>query len=294
MKRASTKTYTFGSSARQNHDSSLYYARSLFRAETDPDVTLNDCPDEALGIRLGDARDLSFIPDNSVALMVTSPPYHVGKDYDTDEDFETYLQMLEDSFTEVYRVLEPGGRVAVNLAGLGRKPYVPLSDLVGQIMRDIGYLMRGEIIWVKGKGMSGSAAFGSFMSASNPVLRDLHEYVVVMSKGQWGRVRKGKSTITKEDFLAWTLSVWEIPPASAQRVGHPAPFPEEIPHRFIQLYSYEDDVVLDPFGGAGSTAIAAAKAGRRFISVDNHQPYVDLAYRRLHAAVPSLINVEVP
>lgn len=283
MKRQRTSTYTFGSSSRNSHDAQLYYARSLFRADLDSDVSLEEVPDEALGVRCADARDLSWVPNNSVALMVTSPPYHVGKQYDTDDDFDSYLKMLGQAFTEVYRVLEPGGRAVINVAGLGRKPYVPLPDLVGQIMRDIGFLMRGEIIWVKGKGMNGSAAFGSFCKASNPVLRDVHEYLLAFSKGRWGRVRKGTSTIAKEDFLAWTLSVWNVAPESARRIGHPAPFPVEIPRRFIELYTFENDVVLDPFGGAGTTALAAALAGRKYICIDNHAPYVDIALRRLAA-----------
>lgn len=284
MKRKKTKTQTFGTGKRQSHDASLYYARSLFRAELNPNLHVNTVPPEALGVHLADSRDLSWIPDDSVGLMVTSPPYHVGKDYDTDEDFSSYLQMLEEVFSEVYRVLEPGGRAVVNVAGLGRKPYVPLSHLAGQIMRDVGFLMRGEIIWVKGKGMNGSAAFGSWMKASNPALRDLHEYIMVFSKGRWGRVRKGVSTITKEDFLAWTLSVWNVAPESARRVGHPAPFPIEIPRRLIQLYSYQDDVILDPFGGAGTTGLAAVEAGRKYIVIDNQKAYVELAQKRLAAA----------
>lgn len=279
-KRSSTSTYTFGTGKRESHDSSLFYERLLFAASLDDDDTLNDVPDEALGFHCADSRDLSFIPDNSVALMVTSPPYHAAKDYDVDQSFDDYLLMLEDVFKEVYRVLEPGGRAVVNTAGLGRKPYVPLPDLTGAIMRDIGYLMRGEVIWIKGRGMSGSAAFGSYMKASNPTLRDVHEYIQVYSKGQWGRVRKGESTIARDDFLKWTLSVWEMAPESARRVGHPAPFPVELPRRCIDLYTFVDDVVLDPFGGSGSTAIAAARAKRKFICVDDSEEYLELATTR--------------
>lgn len=276
-----TSTYSFGSGARQNHDASAYYGRALSVVEIDQDETLHDYPVEAEGLFCRDSRDLSFMPDNSVGLMVTSPPYHVGKDYDSDTTFDEYLTMISEVFSEVYRVLEPGGRAVVNVAGLGRKPYVPMSAIMGGLMRDLGFLMRGEIIWVKGKGMSGSAAFGSFMKASNPVLRDVHEYLLVFSKGRWGRVRKGESTIARDDFLSWTLSVWETPSESARRVGHPAPFPVEIPRRFIELYSYSGDVVLDPFCGAASTAVAAVRTGRRYVCIDNHQPYVDLARVRL-------------
>lgn len=283
MTRHPTKTYTFGVGKRESHNASLYYARSLFEAELSTDKTVNECPDAALGVRLGDSRDMSFIPSNSVSLMVTSPPYHVGKEYDTDADFATYLKMLEAVFLETYRVLEPGGRAVVNVAGLGRKPYVPLSHLVATMMRDVGFLMRGEIIWKKAAGASGSCAFGSFMSASNPVLRDLHEYLLCFSKGSFGRARKGESTIERQDFLDWTLSVWDVPPESAKRVGHPAPFPVEIPRRAIELYTYKNDIVLDPFAGSGATGVAAVRTGRRFICIDNHAPYVDLAQGRIGA-----------
>jgi DNA modification methylase len=202
-------------------------------------------------VYLRSAEAMSELPGNSVALMVTSPPYHVGKDYDAEGSFEDYLGLLQRVFAEVHRVLEPGGRAAINVANLGRRPYLPLSHRVGAIMDELGFHMRGEIIWRKARGASGSCAFGTWLSARNPVLRDLHEYVLVYSKGRMGRVRTGTSTIGREEFLRDTLSVWEIPAESAQRVGHPAPFPVELPRRLIELYTFTGDVVLDPFMGSG-------------------------------------------
>ena len=219
--------------------------------------------------------------DNSVALMVTSPPYHAGKDYDSDGTFEEYLDLLTRVFTETYRVLEPGGRAVVNVANLGRRPYVPLSHLVTARMLEIGFLMRAEVVLVKARGASGSCAWGSWQSARNPTLRDVHEYCLCFSKGRFDRVRNGESTIGRDDFMAATLSVWEIPAERASRVGHPAPFPIALPRRFIELYTYKGDLVLDPFMGAGSTAVAAVDTARHYVGYEIDASYIELARARL-------------
>jgi site-specific DNA-methyltransferase (adenine-specific) len=208
----------------------------------------------------------------------------VGKDYDSDATFEEYLDLLERVFTETFRVLEPGGRAVVNVANLGRRPYISLSSHVVGMMERIGYLMRGEVIWRKQKAASGSTAWGSWMSASNPIFRDTHEYCLCFSKGRWQRVRKGTSTITKEEFLEATLSVWDILPESANRVGHPAPFPVALPKRFIELYTYEGDLVLDPFLGSGSTAIAAVETGRHYAGYETNADYIAVAEARIEEA----------
>jgi DNA modification methylase len=283
-KRAATKTRSFGSSSRENHDSSAYYARALAEAEISEDTTLNDSP-VADEIFCHSAEDMHELVDNSVALMVTSPPYHVGKDYDSDSTFEQYLEMMERVFTETYRVLEPGGRAVINVANLGRRPYISLSSLIVEMMASIGFLMRGEVIWRKGKAASGSTAWGSWMSAANPTFRDLHEYLLCFSKGRFQRVRKGESTIERDEFLEATSSVWDILPESARRVGHPAPFPIALPRRVIELYTFKDDLVLDPFLGSGSTAVAAVETNRRFIGYELDPKYVELAQQRVGQAI---------
>lgn len=282
-RRPGTKTRSFGASNRENHDASAFYARSLGAVEESEDILLNDAPDVDR-IFTHTAEDMHELPANCVGLMVTSPPYHVGKDYDSDATFEEYLAMLRRVFAETYRVLEPGGRAAVNVANLGRRPYVSLSAKVVQMMEDLGYLMRGEVIWRKGKSLSGSTAWGSWMSPSNPTLRDVHEYLLVFSKGRFQRIRKGESTIDREEFLAATSSVWDLQPESANRVGHPAPFPLTLPRRCIELYTWRDDLILDPFIGSGSTAVAAVQSGRHYVGYETNPEYVAIAEKRIAEA----------
>jgi site-specific DNA-methyltransferase (adenine-specific) len=214
--------------------------------------------------------------------MVTSPPYNASKEYDADLNLSEYLDMLGRVWQETYRVLVPGGRACVNVANLGRKPYIPLHSYIIAQMLEIGFLMRGEIIWNKASSASPSTAWGSWKSAANPVLRDVHEYILVFSKGSFSQKRRGaESTINREEFLEWTKSVWTFPAVSAKKVGHPAPFPEELPHRLVQLYTFKGDVVLDPFAGSGTTCRAAKVDGRSFIGYEINPEYAALANRRL-------------
>ncbi|HSF82600.1 MAG TPA: site-specific DNA-methyltransferase [Anaerolineales bacterium] len=289
MKKGS-KTSSFGTSSRISHDSSQYYNSKLYKelpGEVDaPPAPDNPFPPElANALLLGSAENMGAIPDNSLHLMVTSPPYNVTKEYDQDLSLGEYLQLLHSVFSETYRLLVHGGRACINVANLGRKPYIPLSDYISQMMVEIGFLMRGEIIWYKGAGAGVSMAWGSWQSASNPVLRDTHEYILVFSKGTFARKRAEdqEDTITREQFMEWTKSVWTMNTESAKKVGHPAPFPVELPYRLIQLYTYQGEVVLDPFMGSGTTAIAALKSGRKYIGYEVDPEYVRLAEERLAA-----------
>jgi site-specific DNA-methyltransferase (adenine-specific) len=234
------------------------------------------------------SEDMTELPDHSVHLMVTSPPYNVGKEYDQDLTLEEYRDFLKQIFRETFRVLVPGGRACINVANLGRKPYLPLHAYLIEDMLEIGFLMRGELIWNKASSVSPSTAWGSWLSATNPVLRDVHEYILVFSKGSFSRPGQDReSTIERDEFLAWTKSVWEFPAVSAQQIGHPAPFPEELPRRLIQLYTFADDIVLDPFCGSGTTCLAAKRTGRHYVGYEILQEYVKLAKNRLHDLVPS-------
>ena len=227
------------------------------------------------------AEKMDDLIDNCISLTVTSPPYNVGKLSDNNLSDEDYWKLMRQCFKEVYRVTESGGRLALNVANLGRKPYIPFSNMFTDLMLDLGFLMRGEIIWQKSKGANANFAWGSWLSASNPVIRDIHEYCLVFSKEGMSKGSKGKSTIEKEEFMESTLSIWNINPARAKKIGHPAPFPVELAERFINLYSYEKDLILDPFIGSGTTALAASKLKRNYIGYEVNAEYCKLAEKRL-------------
>lgn len=282
----STETSSYGTPGRVSHDASKFYGSRLYedvQSGKKTEYKLNPVLEENLNrLYCKSSEAMDELPENSVHLMVTSPPYNASKEYDKDLSLDEYLSLLERVWRETYRVLVPGGRACVNVANLGRKPYIPLhSYIIGQ-MEEIGFLMRGEIIWNKASSASPSTAWGSWRSPANPVLRDVHEYILIFSKETFSQNRQGaQSTISREEFLEWTKSVWTFPAVSARKVGHPAPFPEELPHRLIQLYTFMGDIVLDPFAGSGTTCLAALGDGRRYIGYEVNPEYVRLAERRL-------------
>ena len=359
LRKSGTQTSTFGSSGRENHDSSKFYDSKLYKnikVKIDDKIQFveNPVPPENIDrIFHKSAESMSELPDGSVHLMVTSPPYNVSKDYDDDLSLDEYRRMLRNVFRETYRVLVTGGRACVNIANVGRKPYVPLHSYIIEDMLDIGFMMRGEIIWNKSASAGGSTAWGSWMSPSNPCLRDVHEYILIFCKESFNRrlpkgIKAGSSirqsgdpviltevegstadpvilsevegslplchpgsdilrnvdnnvdnmeasdqkesgiigrntrykTIQRDEFLQWTKSVWEFPTVSARKIGHPAPFPEELPHRLIQLYTYSGEIVLDPFCGSGTTCVAACRDGRHYVGYDINDEYVRLAEKR--------------
>ena len=285
-----TKTSSFGTKGRVAHDSSKFYNSKLYKEikNNNSDIIVNEFPNELLNtIIASSCENMKDIPNNSLHLMITSPPYNVSKEYDNDLSLNEYLNLLKNCFTETYRVLVDGGRACINIANIGRKPYIPLSDYVSKIMIEIGFNMRGEIIWNKSAGAGISTAWGSFQSASNPILRDVHEYILIFSKGNYKRERDKeekelrKDNITKEEFIEWTKSVWTMNTESAKRIGHPAPFPEELPNRLIKLFSFTNDIVIDPFMGSGTTAIAAINKKRNFVGYEINEEYINLANNRI-------------
>ena len=286
QKRSGTETSSFGTSGRINHDSTKFYKSRLYEGLRDTKKVRyieNKIPEKNVNkIFCKSSEKMDELPDNSVHLMVTSPPYNVSKEYDDDLSLNEYLDLLNTVWRETYRVLVPGGRACVNVANLGRKPYIPLHTYIIEGMQEIGYLMRGEIIWNKASSASPSTAWGSWLSAANPVLRDIHEYILVFSKETFSRKKENReNTIKKEEFLEWTKSIWSFSAVSARQIGHPAPFPEELPHRLIQLYTFKDDVVLDPFVGSGSSCLSAIKDKRNYVGYDIDSEYVKLAENRI-------------
>ena len=296
-----TITSDFGSGRRESHDSAAFYGR--FTPPVVTDDSMVNTPAVIDRLFVGDARGMTDdqVADNSVALMVTSPPYFAGKEYENDlsaghvpSTYVEYLEMLREVFATCLRKLEPGGRMAINVANLGRKPYRSLSaDVIGILQDDLGMLLRGEIIWQKARGAGGSCAWGSFRSPQNPVLRDVTERVIVASKGRFDRAIKradreaaglpSEPTIDTQSFLDSTLDVWEIPSERATRVGHPAPFPVALPARLIELYTYRNDLILDPFIGSGTTAVAARQADRHYLGFDTEPEYIALAHDRINS-----------
>ncbi len=289
----------------------------------------------------GDARDMSAVPDGSVHLIVTSPPYNVAKGYPNHNDdlsLDDYVGLLNAVWRECHRVLAPGGRLCINVANTDRKPYLSLVSVIDEELRtsEQTWLHRGHIIWDKGASAGISTAWGSFGRSTNPTLRDVHEYITLWSKDQLRLDDGDETAITGNQFVAWTRSIWrpeELLPelqrkiaeklADARRRGkddawiaesiaravwgqatepgsmvwemltetgvpHPTPFPVELPKRLIELYTKPGDVVLDPFMGSGSTAIAAVLARRHYVGYELSAEYCALAEKRVEHEVAKI------
>ncbi|HLI28996.1 MAG TPA: site-specific DNA-methyltransferase [Chloroflexota bacterium] len=249
--------------------------------------------DELVTIYHADSADLGFLPADSVQLVVTSPPYNLGKDYGTARDdatYQAYLAWCRTWCGELLRVLEPGGRLCLNLpldinvsfeAGRRRSAKQPvLADLTSLLVRELGFVYNTTILWLEGN-ISKRTAWGSWLSAADPWVNTAAEAILVVSKGTRRRPARGRtSDIARDDFLDWTLGLWRFPGQNPREHGHPAPFPEELPRRLIQLYSFREDTVLDPFLGSGTTCCVAKRLGRRAIGVEIDPRYCAVAARR--------------
>ena len=272
--------FSFGSGSRKGFVSN-FQIKEQKKCSEEPEKKSINMAKEIDIIYQKSSENMSELENNSIALTVTSPPYNIGKGSDQDLTNLQYWDLMNKTFKEVLRVTQPGGRVVINIANLGRKPYQPLNKQFTDMLINLGFLMRGEVIWQKSKGANANFAWGSWMSASNPVLRDIHEYCIIFSKESFKRQVSGESTISKENFMESTLSIWNIAPEKAKKIGHPAPFPVELPKRFIDLYSFKDEVILDPFIGSGTTALAAKSLNRHYIGYEINNDYIQIANLRL-------------
>ncbi len=266
------------------------------------------------GIICGDCRQvLATLPAASIHLAITSPPYNVGLAYDGHNDqmtYDEYLAWLRPTWEQLHRVLVDGGRFALNVTPTSIKDFKPVHYDLARQLRELGFIMRTEILWYK-QTMRRRTAWGSFRSPSNPHIVPSWEYVLVFSKGSWKLPgNKADADITGEEFIKYSDGFWRIRPETASRQpylrslypprrqgrdapevadrqaqqkqeGHPAPFPEELIYRLIKFYSYRGNVVLDPFGGTGTVAAVAGKTGRHFIHVDQSAKYCAITADRL-------------
>ncbi len=247
----------------------------------------------------GDALDtLKLLPGESVHLVITSPPYNLNKPYSDHNDlmdYNEYLDWMGQVWNETKRVLVKGGRLCINMGENKRQniTYPAFSAFIQQCV-DLKMLYRGTLIWNKHSAAK-HCAWGSWNSCSNPHIVPRHEYIIVFSKGQWKLEGSPENCdLDKEEFMKYTRSVWVFAPESRKKIGHPAPFPEELPYRLIKFYSYKGNTVLDMFAGSGTVGLVAKKLGRNFILIDNSREYCKSAAKRLDEELqPSLFDKTV-
>jgi DNA modification methylase len=245
----------------------------------------------------GDAvRALAALPADSVHLAITSPPYNVGiqyAGYDDQRRHGEYLAWLATVWRALLRVLVPGGRFALNVAPTSIKDFHPIHHDLAHDLRELGYIMRTEIIWYK-QTMGRRTAWGSWRSPANPHIVPSWEYVLVFSKGSWRLDGdRSKIDIGAKEFQDNSDGFWSIPP-ERRRDGHPAPFPEELIRRLIRFYSYRENVVLDMFGGTGTVAAVARANGRHYLHIDSSAEYCALAIERIRKSTPPAEGPSIP
>lgn len=239
----------------------------------------------------GDAESVLFkIPENSVDLIITSPPYNFGNRYENDSSEDTknwndYFSKLLSVWQQCYRVLKPGGRIAVNVQPLF-SDYVPTHHIISQQLMKLGLLWKAEVLWEKNNYNAKYTAWGSWKSPSMPYLKYTWEFIEIFAKQTHKKTgEKENIDITDEEFKEWVYAKWKMSPEMKMKeFGHPAMFPEELPKRIIKLFSYKGDIVLDPFNGVGTTTLVASNLKRRFIGIDISQEYCKTALKRIKDA----------
>jgi len=238
----------------------------------------------------GDSGEiLPRIPDKSVDLIITSPPYNFGQNYaqdphDDTHEWNEYFNNILIIWKECERVLKPGGRIAVNVQPLF-SDYIPTHHIISRQLADLGLLWKAEFLWEKNNYNAKYTAWGSWKSPSMPYIKYTWEFIEVFAKQTHKKTGKKEDIdITAEEFKEWVMGKWSFPPEIRMKdFNHPAMFPEELPRRLMKLFSYKNDIVLDPFNGAGTSSLTAWKLGRRFIGIDVSHQYCDRALSRIRS-----------
>ncbi|MCC6019628.1 MAG: site-specific DNA-methyltransferase [Candidatus Verstraetearchaeota archaeon] len=254
-------------------------------------------PDGSVIVINDDFLKVDYIKPNSIDLVVTSPPYNVDIEYEGYRDnipYEKYLEFTEKWLRRVYEILKPDGRICLNIPldksrGRTGEGFQSVYVDVVSIAKRVGFEYFSTIIWNESN-ISRRTAWGSFASASAPYVIAPVEVIVLLYKHSWKRFEGGDSDITPEEFKEWTLGLWTFQGENPKRVGHPAPFPLELPKRCIKLFSYVGDVVLDPFVGSGTTLVAAYLLRRKAIGIDISRKYCEIARERL--IKEAMVNVK--
>ncbi len=247
----------------------------------------------------GDSEEiLRTIPSNSIDIVLTSPPYNFGLDYDTNstadaQHWDTYFSKLNSIWAECMRVLKPGGRMIVNVQPLF-SDYIPTHHIISRQLLDLGLLWKGEILWEKNHYNCKYTAWGSWKSPSMPYLKYTWEFIEIFSKETHKKTgSSGNIDITANEFKKWVYAKWSISPErNMKEYHHPAMFPEELVSRLLKLFSYKNDMILDPFNGAGTTTTVAQKSGRRFIGIDVSEEFCRVARERLRKTPMGLFGEE--
>jgi DNA modification methylase len=266
---------------KENKRAAYYYARENKFSEINvslPNKFLNKiiCEDAEILLKQ--------LPDNCIDLVLTSPPYNFGLRYETHKDavhWETYFKKLFSVFAECIRVTKFGGRIIVNVQPLF-SDYIPIHHIVSNFFQEKKLIWKGEILWEKHNYNCKYTAWGSWKSPSNPYLKYTWEFLEIFCKGTLKHSSDGVADISGDEFKKWVYAKWEIPPETRMKKwGHPAMFPEELVKRSLKLFSFERDVVLDPFNGVGTTTKVANELGRNFVGIDNSHAYCAKAQSRL-------------
>jgi len=236
--------------------------------------------------------DLSEYKDK-INLIITSPPYNLSIEYGQHNDsinYEDYLNWTKKWLQKSYELLTDDGRICVNIPLDKNKNGLKsiYADFVN-VAKNVGFKYQSTIVWNE-QNISRRTAWGSWLSASAPYVIAPVEMIVVMYKKQWKRLKKGISTIERDEFIEWTNGVWTFSGESKKKIGHPAPYPVELPKRCIKLFSYKDDIILDPFLGSGTTLISAYREGRKAIGVEIDKSYVNLAIERIKKEFSTLFK----